>query len=29
VGLRGAWVTNGLDTARFGAADFNRLIAAS
>jgi len=29
VGLRSAWVTNGLDTARFGAADFDRLVAAS
>ena len=29
VGLRGAWVTNGLDTAKFGAADFDRLVAAS
>jgi hypothetical protein len=28
VGLRGAWVTNGLDTARFEASDFDRLIAA-
>jgi hypothetical protein len=27
LGLRGAWVTNGLDTARFGASDFDRLIA--
>jgi hypothetical protein len=28
-GLRGAWVTNGLDTGRFGASDFDRLVAAS
>lgn len=28
LGLRAAWVTNGLDTARFGAVDFDRLIAA-
>jgi hypothetical protein len=28
VGLRGAWVTNGLDTARFSASDFDRLNAA-
>lgn len=26
-GLRGAWVTNGLDTARYTAADFDRLSA--
>lgn len=26
-GLRGAWVTNGLDTGRFTAADFDRLSA--
>jgi hypothetical protein len=29
MGLRGAWVTNGLDTARFTADDFDRLRAAS
>lgn len=28
VGLRGAWVTNGLDTARFTADEFDRLRAA-
>lgn len=28
IGLRGAWVTNGLDTARFAASDFDRLNAA-
>jgi hypothetical protein len=28
LGLRGAWVTNGLDAARFVASDFDRLIAA-
>jgi hypothetical protein len=28
-GLRGAWVTNGLDTGRFDASDFDRLTAAS
>lgn len=28
-GLRGAWVTNGLDTGRFGASDFDRLVAAT
>lgn len=28
VGIRGAWVTNGLHTARFAANDFDRLIAA-
>lgn len=27
VGLQGGWVTNGLDTARFGAADLERLSA--
>ncbi len=27
LGLRGAWVTNGLDTARYTAADFDRLSA--
>lgn len=26
-GLRGAWVTNGLDTGRFTAEDFDRLLA--
>ena len=26
-GLLGAWVTNGLDTARYSAADFDRLSA--
>jgi hypothetical protein len=29
LGLRGAWVTNGLNTAQFSASDFARLIAAS
>jgi hypothetical protein len=29
LGLRGAWVTNGLNTAQFSASDFDRLSAAS